>query len=512
MTIAVTKLDYSLIDVCTTAANWTGSTPAAVTDFPKEGTTCIGFTMKTSGTNDSYLSGTWNLAGKHLHLWFMTAALKEMSSVQISLYDGTNTGYYTILTTTTYPGGWFNAVINCDMTPSSGTQPTLTAITRIGIRMTLSIAAKNQQNTWVDHVYTGSGLQISSDATFTLADILSWDENTTNGMGMMRRIGGVYYLVGSLVFGVATGTTACTFADTSQVIVFEDRPVSTSVYKIEVLDNGTGTTSFTLGSLSGTTGISGCIVRVQSLTQTAKYDLVFNNTNVDNVKLYGSTFLDADSTTLPADATNVKVLNCNFESCGTVECNTASFEYCNFISANSIGAKLTTASHKLKNSNFISCAYGIEITISSASFPLDNVKFSSNTKDIYYTAATGNLTIGLTNGANASTFTATGTGTVYFSNDIAVKVYVYNQAGAVIVGANVAVYKTSDSTEIMNEATDSGGLAETTYNLSGDTPVVIRIRKSSTGGTRYFPAETSQTLTGNFRLDWTLQSDQIASA
>ena len=417
MTIAVTKLGYSLIDVCTTAANWTGSTPAAVTDFPKEGTTCIGFTMKTSGTNDSYLSGTWNLAGKHLHLWFMTAALKEMSSVQISLYDGTNTGYYTILTTTTYPGGWFNAVINCDMTPSSGTQPTLTTITRIGIRMTLSIAAKNQQNTWVDHVYTGTGLQISSDATFTLADILSWDENTTNGMGMIRRIGGVYYLVGSLVFGVATGTTACTFADTGQAIVFEDRPVSTTLYKIEVLDNGTGTTSFTLGAKSGTVGISGCLIRPQSLTQTAKYDLVFNNTNVDRVMLYGCTFLDADSTTLPANATYVEVLNCSFESCGTVECNTAIVKYCNFISANDIGAKLTSASHNFTYNNIIACHRGVEVTISSTNFPFNNCTWTGCSHDIYYTAASGNIDIYCTS-SNASTSDITGTGTVTFHNSV----------------------------------------------------------------------------------------------
>lgn len=524
MTVTVSVKNYSAITMCESITNWTNGTPTLVSDFFKEGSYCLGLTLKNAGYNDAYYAWSGSLTGKHLHLWFMTSALKELTNVQIGLYDGTNYSWFIVQTVSTYNGGWYNISLDCGRTPNyygsthvaSGTPASTGSITRIYVSLNLSISSKNQQNTWVDSIYTGDGLVAYGDdggSNFDLADILAVDElKTTNyGWGMIRKIAGIYYLVGSIEIGDSAGTNSTKFLDTGQVIVFENRPVSSSFYYIKVVDNGTGTTEFTLGAKSGSLGISGCVVRVESLTQTPKFDILGNNTNVDNFKLYGTTFLDADSVEFPASATNVEILSCNFESCGEALPNTAKVEYCNFISGNDIACRLASDSHNFKNNYITATHRGIEITISDTAFPLDNVNFSGCDHDIYYTAASGDLTVSLTNGSNASTYEATGTGTVYFSNDVSVNVYVKDEAGNNVVSANVAVYKTSDMTEIMNEATDSNGLASTTYNLSGDTPVTIRVRKSSTSSTRYFPNNSIGTITGTFSTTVVLIQDSIAT-
>lgn len=67
--------------------------------------------------------------------------------------------------------------------------------------------------------------------------------------------------------------------------------------------------------------------------------------------------------------------------------------------------------------------------------------------------------------------------------------------------------------QIMNELTTAGGVATETYNYIGDETVSVLIRKSTSGTTRYFPADTTQTITSSgLNLAWTLIADTIASA
>jgi hypothetical protein len=285
MAVTASCKNYSLINDCSDYTTWNGETPANVTDFYKEGTACVGFTVRGAGNNDIYLdAGSWNLSGKHLRFWFMTTALKELDpesngGIQIYLGDGTNTGYYIVGGSDSYPGGWYPIVLDCDRSPDSGSQPTLTAITLIGIRFVHTGTAKNSQNTWIDHVYTGDGLISYGDdsgSAYDFDDILAIDENTTYGWGLIRKVGGIFFTTGVLEFGDSAGTNSCDFNATSDVLVFEDRKtvtydnIDTGLMGLNVVDNGTGTTEFQLGTKSGTAGVSGCLVRVQDTAQTSK--------------------------------------------------------------------------------------------------------------------------------------------------------------------------------------------------------------------------------------------------
>ena len=105
MVIVCSVKNYSAINMCEATTGWTGSTPAVVADFYKEGSNCLGFTMKSALYNDTYYAWTGSMTGKHIHLWFMTTAIKEMDYVYIGLYDGTNTSWFEVASATSYPGG-----------------------------------------------------------------------------------------------------------------------------------------------------------------------------------------------------------------------------------------------------------------------------------------------------------------------------------------------------------------------------------------------------------------------
>ena len=118
MAVAVTGKNYTLIDACESLTPWSGLTDGLVDDFFKEGSYCIGMELWGAGTNDHTLTGSWDLSGtKHLRLWWMTTVLNELDTdanggFQIGVSDGVNTGFYKVSGSTSYPGGWFNPVID----------------------------------------------------------------------------------------------------------------------------------------------------------------------------------------------------------------------------------------------------------------------------------------------------------------------------------------------------------------------------------------------------------------
>lgn len=404
MAVTVTAKNYTLVNACAAATDWNGESPSDVSDFYKTGTSCVGFTIRDSTQVDVYLdAGTYDFSGtKHLRLWFMTTALKEMDlfandGVMMYVTDGTNTAYWTVLGSDTYPGGWYPLVVDLSSTPTSGTKPTdMSACTSMGLRFNTTGAGKNFQNTWIDHVYLGDGLIAYGDDggnPFDFDDILSADESTSNGWGLIRKISGVYYVNGSLTFGDNVSTNSCDFLDKSQTLVFEDRNVNSALYEIVAVGNGTGTTEFVLGASSGGKGISGCSVRTQSTAQTPKYKLTCTDTDVGTFQLYGCTFLDAGAVSFPLTGTNREVISSNFEVCGEIVVSTCKVQYCNVVSSDTRGIKISSTSHNVSDCNFIQCGHGIHFD-TAGTYVLSNCQFSGSDGSSYYD--TENSVVGTT--------------------------------------------------------------------------------------------------------------------
>jgi len=508
MAVTVSAKNYTLIDNCEAVGNWDGESPAAISDFFKEGTKCLGFTVRGSGNQDTWTTGNWNLDGvKHFRLWFMTVALKELNYVQFYVSDGANTGYYNILAIADYPGGWYNIVIDLSRSVDAGVKPDMANLTTIGFRYNNSAIGKNAQNTWINHLCVCDGLIAYGDDAgdyFDFDDILAADENVANGWGIIRKIGGQYFLVGSIEFGDSTANNGTKFQAKSAVVIFEDRKVNSALYNFTVVDFGdTNATEFILGDIAGTAGIEGCVIRVADVTQTPKFNIDGGtDTDVDNFKLYGTTFLDAGTLKFPLAATNVEVLNCNFESCDEVMATTCVIKNCNFVSANDEAFILPSGNtHQLTYCNFINCPDAWRVP-TAGTYTCSGCLFINNTNDIDNTSG---LLVTITKTNDADPISSTGNTTIQESLDITITVK--DKATDPIQNVQTAVYKTSDRTQLMNEDTDVNGIATESYVGGTPVDVEIRCRKASAGATVYENFSTLATLTGDFDLLVTLIED-----
>jgi hypothetical protein len=528
MAITSSLLNYNGINNCENSGDWTGSTPNDVTDFFKEGTQCVGFEMRALGDNDADIVVTEDLSGvTHLRLWIMLTMLKELNTdgnggIQVYLSDGVNTGYWYVSGSDTYLGGWFNLCVDLSAGVDAGTKPTMSAITLLGVRVNLTVASKKAQNTWIDHIYAGDGIVIHGDdagGDFDLDDVLAEDENTSNGWGIIRKIGGVFYIVGSLTFGDNAGTGDLKFKDENEIIVFEDRPVNSALYDIVVVHNATGTGNFQLGSSSGGKGIGGCVFKAEG---TIKYKFTCTDNDIDIFKVYGCTFIDSGAVSFPPNVSGREVLSCSFTACGVVDPDTCVVKYCIFSDADTEALLIDTASHNVSVCTFISNPHGIDFAISTT-LALDGCLFYGANGSSLYDAehsVSGSLIINagiednIQTNISASYIEETAGGSTTVNNTVYLRIYCKDKNQAIVSGAQCAIYKTSDDSELMNEASVVvTGLAEEAFNYPGsDVDIYVRVRKSSTGDTKYIPFDTTgKILSTGYNLTIILKEDEIVA-
>ncbi len=74
-------------------------------------------------------------------------------------------------------------------------------------------------------------------------------------------------------------------------------------------------------------------------------------------------------------------------------------------------------------------------------------------------------------------------------NSVNITVTVKNKnTAAVIADVSVAVYRTSDDKELVNEDTNASGIATESFNYPGsEVDIYWRVRESPAAGSRYFP-------------------------
>jgi hypothetical protein len=457
MAVTVSGKNYSQIEACDDTSGVWDITEEADSNNYKEGSASLSFTMKSSGTNTCTLSSInvdFTTGSAHLRFWFLDSApglLSDTNSaIEVGISDGTNTGYYN-LNTQRYEGGWKNMVVDTGRTVDSGTKPTsMNAITSIIFRITQSSGGKNFDNVWIDNVCKSDGLIIYGDDAGGYMDFetLYTQDDTSLGHGIIRKIGGVYYLVGSLEIGDSSGSNGCKFQAKSQIVVFEDRPVNSDLYDIDIVDNGTGTTEFILGDKSGTAGIQGCVLRAESASQTAKFDIdAKTDTDVDNFKLYASTFYGADSISLAASATNVEAIACSFEQCSQVDVQSCAISGCFFINTTHADAALLWNENiDISSCTFIANTTGAGIEMPSAAgtpYAYDALLFSGNTYDVYNSSGS-TITINKNNQSNPTSSEGSSVTFAGVSVDTTITVLDLS-TGATIQNARVLVWVSDDT-------------------------------------------------------------------
>lgn len=594
MALQIEGLGYSLISDCnatTSQGAWTGPTYTADTEAFKHSTASLSCEVRLAGTLDLVFTPTASIdlsgTGVHVRWWSILnqgtgLGLFANGGVQFYATDGVNTGYWYAGGRDTYPGGWYNFVVDVSAGVDSGTKPTsMNAITVCGVRIYLSTAVKKAINTWIDHLCVCDGINhydehdtgvatiganvagtytrsagdyeadgfkddmqvvfsgfanggnngtkyIDSltttvitvkDATgmvtesgtgdervkgfYDISDVHAADElDTTYATGVWRELGGVYFTTGNMRGGYATGTTNTKFQDKSNVLVFEDRLVNSALYDIEVVDNSTGTTEFTLGEKSGTgataKGVEGSLIRVSDLTQTPIPTVTATDADITHFKLYGTTFLGCGAMDFPPAATDIEALNCNFERCGEIDIDTMKGRGNNLISSQSstLGAvMIDKTGFDWDECNFIGCNRAVRFPSGSQNtYDFYDLTFSNNTYDIRNEVLTGNtVTINKNGTSDPSTSEEPNGGTTSILASYPETVTCKNTSGIGIEGVRVRIEKQSDGSLVDEGTTNASGVFTDTYG--GSTPldvnVIVRLK-----GFKFSAAEATITTDG----------------
>lgn len=546
MATATILEDFTQGHACdnTTGISTIGTTKASQElDNYMEGSASCGFEQKTAASERKggycTISST-NLSNTFIAIWvFITAAqsITTLASGGVRIYvgDGTNWGEWYVGGSDTpwTSSGWKRVVVHTSTAfdNNSGSNPSLTGITQIGVVWYPTSLLGKLPGMFMDDIeYGGTYYEVTGGTSgdpVTFDDIITAD---TAGMGaVVLGRAGSYEINMPLTIGDQSGSSNTYFRSAGEVVAFADQRLNGNggIYLAE----DTGTTGFQVGFTTGSgdakVGYGGSVFYLSGTTISgvgADYQVDLS-TAVDTVLVYGATIIGAKGTSAVKFSTDTshEVFSTNIVDCGQVDLGAVLARRLTFsgYTPDSDAALLWNASINIRSSQFLGCTdatndpHAIEHP-AAGTFSYYGLTFSGNDYDINFSAASGTLTINALAQAgvqsNPSSYEITGGGsTVTIVNSVNLKVTVKDQAGVAVVGAQTAIYKVSDDTELMNEDTIAGGIAEESFNYSTDTPVYIRVRKSSTGTTRYVPVVAGGTiLSTGLDVTITLREEAVA--
>lgn len=130
--------------------------------------------------------------------------------------------------------------------------------------------------------------------------------------------------------------------------------------------------------------------------------------------------------------------------------------------------------------------------------------------DVYNNSG-GAVTINVTGGGDTPTVRNSNGSSTTVNNAVTLTVTVVDTSNSPIQNAQTAIYRSSDALQLMNEDTNVSGIATESFNFVSNTDIYIRVRKSTVGDTRYYPASTTGTITSSgFSTTITLIEDPTA--
>jgi hypothetical protein len=228
----------------------------------------------------------------------------------ILLGDGTNRGAWKVAGADKSPFrhddgpvGWICAALDTTVLPASplsraGSAASVDfgAITNVGTTVNSLVAAPGMNPTYhmdiirvldiLDTSFNNCAISITGGTSGdpgTFAEIAAADRlgGDLQAHGLMRQLAtGAFGCQGPLRFGNASGSSSSWFEDENATLVFESRGFRTTLYKIFITDNGTGTTTFILTNCS-LIAPSGVGASWDSLTDTDATDVTLTGTRIE---------------------------------------------------------------------------------------------------------------------------------------------------------------------------------------------------------------------------------------
>ncbi len=316
-------------------------------------------------------------------------------------------------------------------------------------------------------------------ATFT--GYATQNDTTTNRWGLIQAVSGGYQAQGLVVLGY---TSAVDFRDSNTAILIANtKKVSANFNTFEVRQ-ATSRVDWTNISFLGL----GTVSRGNFIT-----------TDDADINITGCTFTDMGTFGF---LSNGAILTSTFRRCNLVTQSSAVFTSCTFDSTNdSVKALLSNNPANISSCSFLSSGTKHAIELNTAG----TYSFSGNTftgyattdgstgNECIYNNSAGAVTLNITNGGNTPTIRNGAGASTTVNNAVTITITVKDESGANIENARVAVYKSSDMTELMNSLTNASGVATASFNYVSDTVVIIRVRKSS-AAPKYVAVNTSGTI------------------
>ena len=369
-----------------------------------------------------------------------------MSSATPTANSTNNVAWWTFYGNENFPGGYQRLTLLPTKSPTfSGAGFNPTNVQYIGVVATTVVAKAVIDILQVDAMDRGSGLNVYGNTTNDLFDeILAFDQNDTdNKYGILESLDaedGVLRIKTQISLGDPTGTNSTNVTGNAKTIFFDTpqyfnssnvlvNSVDDDFLKISCKGNTSASTNIQLGTLVSAVspddyrGRAGITLLGNTLYNC---NFEFNNGDIDSLNIYGSTF----SNLLPTGGLNWTATG-NHSFVGSTIDNCSRFQPDSgvfitnsiFSSHTSVGlpenqAALYFTSNTpsdtvidIKNCSFFGNDYAIEHP-ATGTFAYDNLIFAANTYDIYFNYTGGaiapdpefELTINLTNGANATTF------------------------------------------------------------------------------------------------------------
>ncbi len=226
------------LDDAESLTGWTITSGALDGDLKKEGSNAIFGILRNDLSTLFYdivvdSGSAQDMTGRHVRLWwwFNSVGLLDTEAnngMEFFMHDGTDTAFWVVAGIDTYAGGWKNQVLNCDLTPDSGSFDK-TIVEQWGLRFNRTSAPRNVDNTWVDYLRHGDGYFATGGTSGDEIDLTEIEAvDFANGYGIIDQVQGIYYAWGKITIG--DGATTTWFEMIGNVLVFSDALVAAGLY------------------------------------------------------------------------------------------------------------------------------------------------------------------------------------------------------------------------------------------------------------------------------------------
>lgn len=404
---------------------------------------------------------------------------------------------------TAFSGGWVQIVVDIDEllanpTNTNGTPPTVGNIQRFGITfITATVMPRMTDNFWV------GGFKILGSATPALivegrdAGTTDWNLTSIAAVAAVKLSavllpgpGGSFVCRGPIQYGI-NDTTTHAFTESNKTLLWDFQEVMLDgFYGLSAVGGVSGTTNVTFGLKTGTgddaTGSQGG--SIQAASTAARWDMDFNNANVDGINLYGVQFIHGGDFLL--DSTIVSCISSAYIDCTSALVSNSEQLRIAVIDANTadgVAFMTTDDLTDIVNSVFeFSDGHAIELTTprvasqTSKGNTYTNYGADATNDAAVYNNTAGAVTIGVTSGGSPTVRNGTSASTT-ITNNVNIDISGLTKVTPVTVIADETVGTITVGDVLSSGFTDATGDYSFSQNYEGafdpsGLDVVIRAR------------------------------------